>query len=105
MRPGRAADHFTPFLCRGHGRVELYLYPPSGPHRACNGITLLFYSYYYRGDMKFTAQNVPIQIPPVLLIKADWRLGTACRIAEGRVMREVGGWQQQREAVEHSSRI
>ena len=29
-----------PFQCRGHGRVELYLYPPSGPHRACNGITL-----------------------------------------------------------------
>ena len=34
----------TPFWCRGHGRVELYLYPPSGPHRASNGITLpLFY--------------------------------------------------------------
>jgi len=32
-------------LCRGHGRVELYLYPPSGPHRACNGITLPFYPY------------------------------------------------------------
>jgi len=32
----------TPFQCRGHGRVELYLYPPSGPHRACNGITLPF---------------------------------------------------------------
>ena len=31
----------TPFSCRGHGRVELYLYPSSGPHRACNGITLL----------------------------------------------------------------
>jgi len=29
-----------PFYCRGHGRVELYLYPPSGPHRSCNGITL-----------------------------------------------------------------
>jgi hypothetical protein len=29
-----------PFQCRGHGRVELYLYPPSGPHRACNGVTL-----------------------------------------------------------------
>jgi len=28
------------FECYGHGRVELYLYPPSGPHRACNGITL-----------------------------------------------------------------
>jgi len=25
---------------RGHGRVELYLYTPSGPHRACNRITL-----------------------------------------------------------------
>ena len=24
----------------GHGREELYLYPPSGPHRAYNGITL-----------------------------------------------------------------
>ena len=29
------------FKCRGHGRVELYLYTPSGPHWACNGITLL----------------------------------------------------------------
>jgi hypothetical protein len=25
---------------RSHGRVELYLYPPSGPHRACNGVSL-----------------------------------------------------------------
>jgi len=31
-----------PLQGRGHGRVELYLYPPSGPHRACNGITLPF---------------------------------------------------------------
>jgi len=30
----------TPFLYRGHGRVELYLYPHSGPHRSYNGITL-----------------------------------------------------------------
>ena len=30
----------TPFQCRGHGRVEPYLYPPSGPHWTCNGITL-----------------------------------------------------------------
>jgi len=29
-----------PLLVRGHGRVELYLYPPSGPHRTYNGITL-----------------------------------------------------------------
>ena len=48
MRPGRAADHSPTFLCRSHGRVELYLYPPSGPHRACNGITLpLPYIYIY----------------------------------------------------------
>jgi len=30
----------TLFLYRGHGRVELYLYPHSGPHRSYNGITL-----------------------------------------------------------------
>jgi len=32
------------FCCRGHGRVELYLYPPSGPHRACNANTSPFYT-------------------------------------------------------------
>jgi len=38
----------TPFQCHGHGRVELYLYPPSGPHQACNGNTLpLLYIYIY----------------------------------------------------------
>ena len=26
--------------CRGLGRVELYLYPPSGPNRTCNGKSL-----------------------------------------------------------------
>jgi len=30
----------TTFQCRGHGTVELYLYPFSELHRACNGITL-----------------------------------------------------------------
>jgi hypothetical protein len=40
----------------------------------------------YRGDMKFTAQNVPIQVPLVLLVKAGWRLGRAFRIAEHGVM-------------------
>ena len=44
MRPGRAADHSPP---SSHGRVELYLYPPSGPHRACNGITLPFVANIY----------------------------------------------------------
>jgi len=34
-----------PLYRRGHGRVQLYLYPPSGPHRACNGNTLAFFFY------------------------------------------------------------
>jgi len=34
-----------PFYCRGHVRVKLYLYPPSGPHRACNGKTLPFIAF------------------------------------------------------------
>jgi len=38
---GKCCRPLTQFLCRGHGRVELYLYPLSGPHWACNGITLL----------------------------------------------------------------
>jgi hypothetical protein len=52
------------------------------------------------GDMKCTAQNVPIQIPPVLLVKAGWRLGRAFRIAERWVMWIVGIRQQRRE-IEH----
>ena len=38
VRPGYAADHHL--LVPRSGRVELYLYLPSGPYRACNGITL-----------------------------------------------------------------
>ena len=30
-RPGRGADHPPPSKRRGHERVELYLYSPSGP--------------------------------------------------------------------------
>ena len=30
-RPGRGADHPPPRKRRGHERVELYLYSPSGP--------------------------------------------------------------------------
>ena len=46
MRPGRAAD---PSSAAANGSVELHLYPPSGPHRACNGITLplAFYVHIY----------------------------------------------------------
>ena len=45
MRPGRAADQSPPSSC--HRRVELYLCLPSGPYRACNGITLPIYIYIY----------------------------------------------------------
>ena len=30
VRPGRDADPLTPFYCRGHERVGLYLYSPMG---------------------------------------------------------------------------
>jgi hypothetical protein len=43
---GECCWPLTPFYCRDHGRVKLYLYPPSGPHRTCNGITLPFYRLY-----------------------------------------------------------
>ena len=29
--PGCGADHAPPSRCRGHERVELYIYPPFGP--------------------------------------------------------------------------
>ena len=35
-----AADHPPPSSAVVMEELELYLYPPSGPHRACNGITL-----------------------------------------------------------------
>ena len=43
---------FPGVKCRDHGRVELQIYPPSGPHRASNGITLpinilLFMAFSY----------------------------------------------------------
>jgi len=44
VRPGRAADHSPPSSAAVLEGVELYLYPPSGPHPACNGITLPFKS-------------------------------------------------------------
>ena len=33
------------FYCRGHGRIELYFYRPSGPYMTYNGITLLLHIY------------------------------------------------------------
>ena len=39
-RPGRGADHPPPSKCRGHDRVELYLYSPSGPSWPVKGAPL-----------------------------------------------------------------
>ena len=41
-RPGRGADHPAPSKCRGHERVELYLYSPSGPSWPVIGRTNIF---------------------------------------------------------------
>jgi len=49
-----------PFYCRGHGKVELYLYPPSGPHRACNGLILPFFTQSRSScTLKMVARSLP----------------------------------------------
>jgi hypothetical protein len=42
QRPGRGADHPPPSMCRGHERVEIYLYSPSGPSWPVIGRTFTF---------------------------------------------------------------
>jgi hypothetical protein len=44
-RPGRGADHPPPSMCRGHERVELYLYSHSGPSWPVIGRTFTFTFY------------------------------------------------------------
>ena len=41
-RPGRGAHHPPPSQCRGHERVGLYLYSPSGPQWHVIGRTFTF---------------------------------------------------------------
>ena len=45
-RPGRGADHPPPSKCRGHERVGLYLYSPSGPQWPVMGRTFTFYCLF-----------------------------------------------------------
>ena len=47
-RPGRGADHPPPSTCRGHERVGLYLYTPSGPHWPVVGRTFTLYLYCFK---------------------------------------------------------
>ena len=41
-RPGRGAEQPPPYKCRGHERVRLYLYSPSGPSWPVIGRTFPF---------------------------------------------------------------
>ena len=60
VRPGRAADHSPPSSAAVIGRAEVYLYPPSGPHQACNGITLPFLPQF---EMEAIVQHcVPVSL-------------------------------------------
>jgi hypothetical protein len=45
-RPGRGADHPPPSMCRGHERVKLYLYSPSGPSWPVIGWPLPYLTLY-----------------------------------------------------------
>ena len=47
-RTGRGADHALPSKCRGHERVGLYLYSPSGPSWPVVGKTFTFNEIHLR---------------------------------------------------------
>ena len=44
-RPGRGTDHPPPSKCRGHERIGLYLYSPSGPQWPVIGRTFTVYCF------------------------------------------------------------
>ena len=52
-RPGRGADHPPPSKCRGHERVELYLYSPLWAFMACYRENLYLYIYLYSPLLAF----------------------------------------------------
>jgi len=56
LGPTQSPVKCWPLQCRGHGRVELYLYPPSGPYRVCNG-SLYLYMLYEAGHNSQCACN------------------------------------------------
>ena len=56
-RPGRRADHPPPPTRRGHERVELYLYSPSGPQWPVIGRTLLHFTLYICSEQTLWLRN------------------------------------------------
>jgi len=56
--------------CRGHGREQLYLYPRSGPHQACNGITLpLAFTFFYKYEgWNFNCGNAAVTFDTAHLV-------------------------------------
>jgi hypothetical protein len=68
-RPERAADHSPPSSAVVIVRVELYLYPPPGPHRPCNGVPFIFTAgamieKVYRSSCK----------GPLIVVRVRWKL-------------------------------
>jgi hypothetical protein len=75
-RPGRGADHPPPSKCRGHERVGLYLYSPSGPSWPVIGRTFTF-------TFTFTILFAKVFLPSLFsrIFKFYW---TSCFIAVNR---------------------
>ena len=66
MQPGRGTDHPPPSKRRGHERVELYLYSPSGPSWPIIGRTFTFryYNVYKKGLA--SCRQLPQHLPCTL---------------------------------------
>ena len=74
-RPKRGADHPPPSKFRGHKRVELYLYSPSGPQVACYRASLYLYLYCVKQG---TGVKVFSKCLPVFLENATYIKGRVC---------------------------
>jgi len=66
VRPGRAADHSPFSSAEVLRRVELYLYPPLGHNRACNGVTLPLPNIPTQCTHAMYPRNVPTQYTPAM---------------------------------------
>ena len=60
-RPGRGAEHPPPSKCRGHERVGLYLYSPSGPQWPVIGRTFTYLYNIPESKGYFTKYHTDLQ--------------------------------------------
>ena len=63
-RPGCGADHLPQSKCRGHEKVGLYLYSPSGPQWPATGTTL---PLSYPPDMRSNARRTPYKTSVIFI--------------------------------------